>query len=196
MVIPTEGAARRNRAAGTILPALVVGVVYLLLVRPGAVDRLEETERDLATARSRVPAPESLDALRLEAGTLRDDVRAARETRSDAVVAASGTTPPPRAGESVSTWLARVSGILTRHGVALVEDEPSTLRLPADLRARLAPAGPSGEPVRRMRLVGSYGSIVRALADLELADRKRVVLGLEMDVDDGTGLLNWTLTIG
>ncbi len=193
---PAEGSARRSRAAGTILPALVVGVVHLLLVRPGAVERLEETEGDLATARSRVPSPEALDALRLEAGTLRDDVRAARRARTTAVAAASGSTPPPRTGESVSTWLARVSGILTRHGVALVEDEPATDRLPADLRARLAPAGPSGEPVRRMRLVGSYGSMVRALDDLEVADRSRLVLGLEMDVDGDTGFLNWTLTIG
>lgn len=187
-------AARRQRLAALLLPAIAIGAVYLAVVRPKETARIERATRDLADARARTPSADALERLAAQADALRTEVREARESRE-----ASGSASPSahrKNDEGVADWLARVSATLTAHGVLVLSDEATRVKLPPDLLARLSHRDAAGGAVRRMRLVGPYGAVVRALDRIDRDDSGRVVLGLTLDIDALSGALHWTLTIG
>lgn len=195
----------RDKLLALILPGLATAVLYVMIAGKSAEEALATAQKELVAARASTVLPAQIDAeretqIKLSAETMsHKDQQKRFEQRLVELANQVGK------GASRAEKVERLSRILKRHGLAMVEESPEddssgSTKLPPSLskvNKRITAKG-ENEQVRlwRVHFVGPYADALAALQEVAEIDSLGVPLSLEMrETDATTRVRSWTLLI-
>lgn len=195
----------RDKVLALILPAAITAVFYVMFYGRSAEESLATAQKELIAARASAIAPAQIDAERMTMAKLAEEFKVNKERQQRLEQRLVELAAQVGKGASRAEKIERLSEILKRHGLAMIEEAPedegaaSSKRPPSLVKVnkRINVKGET-EQIRLWR-VHFVGPFVDALAALrEVADNETlgVTLSLEMrETDSTTRVRSWTLLI-
>lgn len=184
----------RERLLLIVLPAILGIALYAATVHPGQVARLRAARQRLSKSQIQ-RANESATVLSGAelASELARVLSDERELGSRIASLEGRSAPPSRRTEA----LLAVMEALREHGLTVVEEAPTQSRQvqASGSRRGAAPAAEGGQ-AWRIRFLGSYTSVLRALRALQRLDSPCFPQGLSVaEPQPGADWRDWTLTL-